>query len=132
MSDIAIITAPDILYTNEYSILLIHPNITLKHNFQNLLQELDAPTLHVYLYEQNNNPNIEWLIKVFTQVDLCIFDIDNSSKDVRDLAGYFLSRDKTYWLTNSQNSVYNSININKVYELDFLKSKLGGNIETKR
>jgi hypothetical protein len=40
-----------------------------------------------------------------------------------------IAKNKTYWLTNSQDSVYNSLSSNKIYNLDFL-SKIGDNFET--
>jgi DNA-dependent RNA polymerase auxiliary subunit epsilon len=40
-----------------------------------------------------------------------------------------ISKNKTYWLTNSQDSVYNSLSNNKVYNLEFL-SNIGDNFET--
>ena len=39
-----------------------------------------------------------------------------------------IAKNKTYWLTNSQDSVYNSLSNNKVYNLDFL-SNIGDNFE---
>lgn len=132
MSDVALITPPDRLYTNEYSILLIHPSAIVKEQFQNMLLETDI-SVHVYLYElEGEEQEPEWLIDVFQQVDLCIMDIDNASFEVRSIAGYFLSRDKTYWLTNSTESLYNKISKNQIFTLDFLVSKLGGNFEKKQ
>jgi hypothetical protein len=54
-------------------------------------------------------------------VDYVIFDVDNSASEVRDLASYIIANPNTYWLTNSIDSVYNNISINRVYDLSFLK-----------
>jgi hypothetical protein len=131
MSDVVLVTPPDRLYTNEYSILLIHPSLVVKEQFQNLLLEADKP-VHVYLYElHDEHHQPEWLIDVFQQVDIAIIDIDNCSHEIRDIASYFLSRNKTFWLTNSTESFYNKVSNNQIYTLDFLISKIGGNLEKK-
>lgn len=129
MSDVVLITPPDRLYTNEYSILLIHPSSIIKEQFQNVLLEINVP-VHVYLYElQDEDHEPEWLIDVFQQVDMAIIDVDNCSHEIRDIVSYFMSRDKTYWLTNAANRFYTSISKNQIYTLDFLITKIGGNFE---
>tara|TARA_B100002019_G_C21033536_1_gene480830 strand:- start:199 stop:600 length:402 start_codon:yes stop_codon:yes gene_type:complete len=128
MSDVVLITPPDRLYTQEKSILLIHPSFNLKEEFQNILLNVNQPT-HVYLYDLEKNHENYWLIDVFNHVDIVIFDIDNSSPEVRSIAGYFLAKDKTFWLTNSGESMYNTISKNQIFTLDFLKHKLGGGLE---
>lgn len=128
MNDIKLVTPPDRLYTNEYSFLLIHPSQQIKEQFQAFLANIDIPC-HVYLYELENDHEPEWLLDVFHSVDLNIIDIDNCSSRIRDIASYFLSKDKTYWLTNSDEKLYNIINKNRIYNLDFLNIVVGGKIE---
>lgn len=130
MSQISLITPPDRLYTNEYSFLLIYPSQITKEHFQAFLAEIDIP-LHVYLYEQKDVKDPEWLLDVFLSVDTVIIDIDNCQPPVRDLASYFLSKDKTYWLTKGEDRLYNIISKNRIYDLDFLKHKLGDTLGEK-
>jgi uncharacterized pyridoxamine 5'-phosphate oxidase family protein len=126
MSDLKIITPPDILHTNEFSFLLIHPTKIVKEQFQNLISEFNVP-FHVYLYEEDNNP--EWLLTIFKNVDITILDIDNCPPKVRNLTSFFLSKDKTFWLTKSTDSYYNIISRNQIYDLDYLTNILGGKLE---
>lgn len=126
MSDITLITSPDRLYTNEYSFLLIYPSSVVKEQFQNFLARNLQP-FHVYLYE-NKEHDVDWLLEVFVSVDTVIIDIDNCEKSIRDLASYFLSRSKTYWLTNGTGNYYNNINKNRIFDLDFLDNRIGGQI----
>lgn len=126
MSDIKIITPPDILHTTEFSFLLIHPSKIVKEQFQNLLVQFEN-SFHVYLYEEDNN--IEWLLSTFHKSDIVILDLDNSPSKVKDLTGYFLSKDKTFWLTKSSDSYYNIISRNQIYDLDYLTNILGGKLE---
>ena len=88
--------------------------------------------INVYVYDKpvQTNEEIKWLLNVFKQCDTAIIDVDNTSPWARDLLSYMIAKNKTYWLTNSQDSVYNNLSNNKVYDLDFL-SKIGENFETK-
>lgn len=129
MSDIKLITPPDKIYSQEFSFLLVYPSQIVKSDFQSLISNIDFP-LHVYLYENDSGENIDWLLEVFHQVDLVILDIDNCPAKIRDLVGYFITKNKTYWLTNSGENYYNKISRNRIFTLDALERILGGNIET--
>lgn len=128
MSGIKLITPPDRIYTTEYSFLLVYPSKIVKEQLQTLLIDT-SKSINVYLYEPEKEHEIEWLLDVFFQVDTVILDIDNCDTRIRELAAYFLSKDKTYWLTNGQDSFYNVISKNRVFDLDFLKHKIGDNFE---
>jgi hypothetical protein len=126
MSDIKVITPPDRLYTDELSFLLVYPSKKIKEEFTQLVSNFDQ-SIHVYLYEQNEQAHEpEWLLDVFLSVNYVIIDIDNSDPQVRSLASYFISKDKTYWLTNSTDTLYNVLSKNRIFSLDFLYQKLGG------
>ena len=131
MNDISLITPPDRLYTDEYSFLLIYPSQPIKEQFQNLLADAEIP-LHVYLYEPAETEEPEWLLDVFQTVNTVIIDLDNCTSAIRDLAGYFLSKDKTFWLTKGEGKLYNIINKHRLYDLDYLREKIGGNLEKKK
>lgn len=125
MSDVTIITAPDKLYSQEFSFLLIYPDSIVKEQFQNLIAEYDMP-VHVYMYEDDTD--IHWLLDVFQQVNVTIIDIDNLPGKLRDIIGYFLTKDKSFWLTNSGENYYNTISRNRIFNLDFLKQLIGGSL----
>lgn len=128
MNEIKLITPPDRLYSQELTILLIYPSKKVKEEFSVLMANIEGGA-NVYLYELEDEHEPEWLLDTFMQSDIVILDIDNCSSDVRSLAAYFIAKDKTYWLTNSQDSLYNVISKNRIFSLDFLHQKLGGTFE---
>lgn len=125
MSDITLITPPDKVYTQEYSFLLIYPSKIIKEQFQTFLANTEVP-FHVYIYEMEDDHEAEWLLDVFHIADTVIVDIDNCESSIRSLAAYFIARDKTYWLTNGTTNHYNVISKNRIFDLDFLEKKIGG------
>lgn len=125
MSDLTVITPPDKIHNNEYSILLINPSNFLKESLQNAIVDVKKH-LNIYLYQQQTNTDDpEWLLEIFALCDIVIMDVDNSSPSIRNLTSYFISKNKTYWLTNSGDNVYNLISKNRIYDLDFIKTKIG-------
>ena len=129
MPDVTLVSPPDILTNNELSILLIYPQNNIKNQLQTILLEINVPVV-VYLYE----PPIElgdpdWLLTMFRTADIVVMDIDNSESKTRDLASYFVSFDKTLWLTNGGGSYYNKLSVNRVYDLNYLKEKIGAQLE---
>ena len=50
---------------------------------------------------------IDWLLDVFNMCDLCIMNLDECDKEIRNLGSYLVSFPKTYWLTKAENIVYN-------------------------
>lgn len=125
MSNIKLITPPDILHSQEYSFLLIYPSPLIKSEFQDLISDLTMP-LHVYWYDTDD---IDWLLSVFQQADTVILDIDNCPSKIRDLTSYFITKDKTFWLTNSGENYYNKISRNRIFSLDSLNAVIGGKVE---
>lgn len=126
MNDITIITPPDKVHSQELSILLVYPSKIIKEQLQNIIADFDYP-FHIYLYEEDFDPY--WLLDVFQQSDIVLIDIDNCTTKVRDLVSYFITKDKTYWLTNGGDNYYNIISRNRIFDLDFLKSTIGGKLE---
>lgn len=125
MSDITLVTPPDKYYSQEYSFLLVYPSAVVKSQFQDLVEKFDKPII-VYLYEkeeQDHEP--EWLLDCFYKADCVIIDIDNCDTKIRDLTSYFIAKEKTFWLTNSGDNLYNMISKNRIFGLDFLSSKIG-------
>jgi hypothetical protein len=124
MSDITLVTPPDKYYSQEYSFLLVYPSAVIKSQFQDLVENFRKPVV-VYLYEKEDDHEPEWLFDCFYKADCVILDIDNCDTKIRDLVAYFIAKDKTYWLTNSGDNLYNIISKNRIFNLDFLSSKLG-------
>lgn len=129
MSDITLITPPDKLRSRELSFLLVYPGSIVKDQFQTLISNFNIP-IHLYLYDNDNN--VEWLLDVFERVDFVVLDIDNCPSKVRGLVSYFITKDKTFWLTNGNEHYYNVLSNNRIFALDFLNDIVGGKIEQAR
>lgn len=130
MKKINIVTPPDMLFNDSFQLLLLYPSKQIQDELQDkFLASIDAD-VNVYVYDKPTQveEEINWMLNVFKQCDIAIIDVDNTSTWCRDLSSYMIAKNKTYWLTNSQNSVYNSLSNNKVYNLDFL-SNIGDNFE---
>ena len=126
MNDIKIVTPPDKVYGNSLKILVIHPSPAVRSELQDHLLNNDYDAVDVFMYNQSDEkPDIDWLLTVFHMSDIVIFDIDNSTPLVRDLASFLVSYPKTHWLTNATAPVYNHLSSNHVYDLTFM-NKLRG------
>ena len=110
-----LITYPDKLFNDNTSLLLINPNDTIKENFNHYAQKFES-NINLYLFE-NKVEELGWLIEVAQTVDHIVLDIDNTKIDLW-IIGYLLSFGKTFYLTNTPESVYNVINNNRIYELN--------------
>lgn len=130
MKKINIVTPPDMLFNDSLQLLLLYPSKQIQDELQDkFLTSVDAD-VNVYVYDKPTQveEEVNWMLSVFKQCDIVIIDVDNASTWCRDLSSYMIAKNKTYWLTNSQDSVYNSLSNNKVYNLDFL-SNIGDNFE---
>lgn len=132
MTNITVVTPPDVLHTNELSFLLIHPSNIIKEQFQDIIEEFDKSFV-IYLYEQDEtNEEIDWLLNVCHQADFVILDVDNCPTSVKDLTSYIIANTNTFWLTNAGDNHYNKLSVNRIFALDFLKEKIGGYFEKKQ
>jgi hypothetical protein len=111
---INLITPPDKLHNKNYSLLLVNPSDDMKSQFNDFATSLDNP-INLYLYEINDDLN--WLIDISQSVNNIILDIDNT-KENQWVIGYLLGFGKTFYLTNTSESVYNSINVNRIYDFN--------------
>lgn len=120
MPNIAVITPPDRLHNLDPNILLIYPSEKLKQAFQTQIQDWTTD-FNLYLYTQESTEHdLDWLLTQVRTSDLVVFDIDNSTQEVRELASYIVAHSNTYWLTNSTEAVYNKLSIKRVYDLSFI------------
>ena len=82
-------------------------------------------TINVYLFEEIDSDEDEgldynWLFNCAKNADYIIIDIDNLDSITKNLSSYFLSLSETFYLTKDEVTPYNKININRVYNLDWL------------
>ena len=109
-----LITSPDKLFNDNQSLLLVNPSDSIKENFNHYAQQFEND-VNLYLYE-NSETDLRWLLEVVETVDHIILDIDNT-KVSPWIIGHLLGFGKTFYLTNTPDSVYNVINNNRIYEL---------------
>ena len=109
-----LITSPDKLFNDDPSLLLVNPSDTVKENFNHYAQKFES-NVNLYLYE-NSETDLRWLLEVAETVDYIILDVDNT-KVSPWIIGHLLGFGKTFYLTNTPESVYNVINNNRIYEL---------------
>ena len=122
------------LFNDNIQLLLVYPSKALQDELQDKFLANADVDVNVYVYDKPvyTKEEVDWLLSVFKQCDTVIIDVDNTSPWVRDLSSYMIAKSKTYWLTNSQDSVYNSLSNNKVYNLDFLSTIGDNNFETEQ
>lgn len=119
---INIITPPDKIFSDCFNLLLIHPSANLQNELQQSYLTITEKDINLYQFEKQvySPEDVDWLLSVFHLCDICVFDLDNTSPILKTLSSYFISKPKTYWLTNGDEPVYNHISNNRVYNLDFL------------
>lgn len=130
MNDITIITPPDILVNDAYSMLLIFPSSQVKTHVQTVLTRSQIP-VNVFLYEDLEE-DLEWLLKLIKMVNLTIIDVDHCDIVTRHFATHIIAQPTTFYLTNDQVTPYNLISKNRIYDLSWLESILvnrGNNAE---
>lgn len=129
MSDVLLITPPDKIHNQNFSILLVYPRETTKKHTQDFLAESDED-FNVYIYDQlPEEHDFGWLLDVARFSDLVFIDIDNCDGETRDLTSYLVSLSHTYWLTQAENSVYNMFSAKRIYDAASIQDIIGGKIE---
>jgi len=120
------------LLNDSYQLLLVYPSKQLQNELQETFLNSTTLGVNVYYYSKPNytKEDADWLINIFKMCNMAIIDIDNTASWARELLSYMIAKPKTYWLTNSQDSVYNSLSNNKVYNLEFLSAIGDQNVET--
>lgn len=120
------------LFNDSYQLLLVYPSKQLQKELQDTFLNSTTLGVNVYYYDKPNyaKEDADWLINIFKMCNTAIVDIDNTAIWARLLLSYMIAKPKTYWLTNSQDAVYNSLSNNRVYNLDFLSTLGDKQIET--
>lgn len=124
MTKINVVTPPDVLHNQATSFFLVQPSNEVRNQFQTVLQEIDKPC-NIYLYDpQDNERMYDWLLNIAKMVDYVIVDVDNLGTVEHNLASYLISLPQTFYLTKDEVTPYNMLNVNRVYDLDWLAEKL--------
>ena len=124
MTTINLITSPDRIFNDNQKILLVYPTTEIQTEFQTTVLEHIEEDLDLYIFDiaKPSSSEIDWLLVAASMVDKIIVDTDNCDSKIRMLLGYIIAKSKTYWLTNSDDSVYNHLSKNRIYNLDNFKT----------
>lgn len=131
MNDVTVITPPDVLYNDTFSILLIHPSEELKIVLNSILIESPDP-INVFFYDLKADYDIEWLLSQVKRCDVIILDLDNAESFTEKFAAYIIAQPNTFYLTSDNITPYNLLSKNRIYDLSWLQTILnrGNNEQT--
>jgi hypothetical protein len=122
LGKINIITPPDNVFNFNSNYLLVKPSLSLKEKFQLTIREQKNES-NVFIYEENDQDLI-WLLSVSHQADVIIVDVDNCDSITKQFLGVLLMNPNSCYLTNDNNSHWNLINRNRIFNLDQISNKL--------
>ena len=122
MNKINIVTYPDQMHNDSYEVLLLYPSQRVLQDLQKNFLAHYEDNANVYIYDKEIyvKEELDWMLTTLKCADVVIADIDNTLPFFRDMLSYIVAKDKTYWLTNADKSVYNHISSNRIYNLEFL------------
>lgn len=118
---IKIITAPDRIFDQSQTMLVITPSDILKESVHNYAINCDQH-LNIYLYSQTDD-NIEWLLSVASSVDNVLIDVDNCPTSVCHFLGYLLSLPNTYYKCDIMQARWDLLNKNRFYDFPKLNEE---------
>jgi flagellar biosynthesis protein FliP len=130
MSNITLITPPDKIFNQNTNIFLLYPSEKIKSDLQDVLADTVSP-VNIYLYENTDEHDIDWLLSIHKLSDIVLVELEQLPSEIKQIEAYLISQSNTYWLTKGENVWYNKLSVNKIYDLNFLTTKLGGTVERK-
>ena len=130
MSNITLITPPDKIFNQNINIFLLYPSEKIKSDLQDVLADTVSP-VNIYMYENTEEHDIDWLFSVHKLSDIVLVELEQLPSEIKQIEAYLISQSNTYWLTKGENVWYNKLSVNKIYDLNFLTTKLGGTVEKK-
>ena len=126
---ILLITPPDKIFNQNYSIALIYPSEFVKQQAQEILAKANGQQ-NIYLYNASeDDADVDWLLSICKMSDVVVLDYDNCSEHVKVLASYIVSLPHTYWLTSEDKMLYNKLSPNRIYGLDIIENLIRGTNE---
>lgn len=129
MPKINLITPPDKLFNDNVDILLIHPSDYIKKELQEMLKSIEYD-LNIYLYEDTDTNNYDWLLSIVHIAKIAILDCDNLSNDTKKIESYIVGKNNVFWLTKGDIMQYNLISNKRIYNLDWLKGEVDNYVKT--
>jgi len=123
LGKITLITPPDKLFNMNLSYLLIKPSTHIKQQFQTILSQ-SIDDLNIFIYDNEDN-DIGWMLSIAVQVDCIIIDIDNCDPVTQKFITFLIAQpNNVYYITNDENTPYNLISKNRIYNLDVIVERL--------
>lgn len=137
MSDIVVVTYPDKVYNDNHNLLLIGCSPYYKTELQKVLAK-DVPPVNVYLYDSLHDRQTQldqdyeiehkhqhqYLLDLINTADTILIDLDNCDAELSTIISFVLGKTKSFWLTKGENMFYNTINNNRVYDIDFILTRI--------
>lgn len=118
LSRITVITPPDKYFNMNLGYLLIHPSEELQRQFQAILSSVEED-VNVFIYDEDV-ANIDWLLSVAHQTDMILIDVDNCSEMTTKFVSFLLTHPGAFYITNNEDTPYNLISKNRIFNLDWL------------
>jgi len=118
---IKIITAPDRIFDQSHTMLVITPSESLKDAVHNYAVNC-TEHLNIYLYSGQED-NIAWLLSVANSVDNILIDMDNCPDNIGQFFSYILSIPTTYYRCTNMQAPWDLLNKNRFYDFPKLKEE---------
>ena len=113
MSDIKVITPPDIIFDQSFKIVLINPNPDIKKYIEEELQSAER-AISVYVFDNND---IKWLLTLCKLADKIILDIKDDESKVSHFYSYILSFPNTYYRCEHLRAPWSLLNVNRFFDV---------------
>lgn len=111
---ISIITAPDIIFNQAHTLLLVQPAQDLRIAAEQYCMSKEC-SINAYIFTDTDT-DIRWLLTVAKIVDYVIVDMDNCNQCVTHFMSYLLSIPNTYYRTTHEVAPWKLINQNRFYD----------------
>jgi hypothetical protein len=122
MSDIKIITEPDIIFDQSFKFLMINPKTDIKKFVEEKLS-LSKKSTTIFIYE-DKHPNIKWLLTVCNLSDFTVIDLDNCDENTSQFFSYLISIPTTYYRCDHMKAEWNLMNPNRFYDFEIFNKLL--------
>ena len=111
---IKIITAPDIVFDQAESLLVVQPNQDLQLKVDEYCSN-SKDSINLYVFT-NNDTDIKWLLTVAKFADNILIDVDNCTHSVGQFLSYLLSNPNTYYRTTHMTGPWDLLNQNRFFD----------------
>ena len=116
--NIKLVTSPDVVHDQAYTITVVCPSDELKSQVHTFLSDTVA-NVTVYLYA-GTEQDINWLLTVSKMSNSVIVDIDHCPADIKYFLSYLLTLPNTHYKCNHCIVPWNIINKNRFYDFPVL------------